>query len=319
MPTPQKPDPVGGPSASRETEPAPAQDAATLLAEQTAELKHLREKLKQTQAQLLQQEKLAGLGALAAGIVHEIKNPLNFVNNFAQLSVELAQELQRELASNPDACPAGVEDLVADLAMNAERIHEHGRRADRIVKSMLEHARAQSRQQEAADINALVEEYAELAYHGQRAHIPELNVKFERSLDPLAGSVDIVSQEIARVLLNLFSNAFYAVQQKAQAVSDASAAYQPTVSVVTERLGDAVEIRITDNGGGIPEAVVSRIFEPFFTTKPPEDGAGLGLSLSHEIVTMGHGGNLLVQSKEGEGTTFTIRLPIKPPVKATPA
>ncbi len=266
--------------------------------------------LKTTQTQLIQAEKLASLGQLTAGIAHEIKNPLNFVNNFAQLSVDLADELNEELSSDSsrsvaDALPE-VNDLIEDLKKNARRIHEHGQRADRIVHAMLQHSRGGASERVAVNINAFVQEYANLAFHGQRARDVDFNIDLKQEFDENAGEVELIPQEIGRVLINLFGNAFYAVQEKAKTTEEG---YQPNVSVSTKRRTSAVEIRISDNGPGIPEDMRRKIFEPFFTTKPSGEGTGLGLSLSYEIVTQGHGGAMKLEGNESGGASFVIALP----------
>jgi signal transduction histidine kinase/uncharacterized protein YigA (DUF484 family) len=267
--------------------------------------------LKRTQTQLVQQEKLASLGA------HEIKNPLNFINNFGQLTGELAEELREELGEHPDALDT-VAEILSDLKTNASKITEHGRRADSIVRSMLLHSRHGTGQRESVDLNALVEEYVNLAYHGKRAQQPGFNVEVTRELDPGVGEVEVVSQDLGRVVLNLVGNAFDAVTEPVAAGDGSRGGYHgpsgghhvPTVSVSTRRAGEHVEIRVRDNGPGIPAEIKERIFEPFFTTKPAGSGTGLGLSMSHEIVTQGHGGTLAVDGASGRGTTFTITLPV---------
>ena len=273
--------------------------------------------LKATQAQLVQSEKLASLGQLTAGIAHEIKNPLNFVNNFADLSVELAQELRDEMAEAPDK-PAGtileeVGDLLDDLQDNCRRIREHGQRADRIVRSMLLHSRGGSSERGRVDLARFIDEYANLAFHGARANDSDFNVEIERDFDPETGEVEVVPQEFGRVLINLLTNAFHAVQKRAAGAGDG---YVPTVTVRTRRDGREVRVDVADNGTGIPDTVKGRIFEPFFTTKPTGEGTGLGLSLAHDIVTGVHGGQMSVDSAEGEGTTFHITLPTASPVHA---
>ncbi len=291
---------------------------ATLRAEherRTVEVEKAREieaaytQLKATQAQVVQQEKLASLGALTAGIAHEIKNPLNFVNNFAQLSEELVAEIKDERASSPELRVADIEDVLDDLSANVRRIREHGQRADSIVKNMLAHSRGGAGAKEAVDVNALLDEYTSLAFHGMRAQRPDFTCTVERSLDAAAGSVEAVPQDLSRVVLNLVGNALYAVAGRAKQAGggDAPEGYAPTVRVSTHAMGEAVEVRVWDNGGGIPEAVRAKIFEPFFTTKPAGEGTGLGLSLSHDIVAA-HGGTLAVESDAGE-TTFTLTLP----------
>ncbi|MFW5955756.1 MAG: sensor histidine kinase, partial [Rhodothermales bacterium] len=258
-------------------------------------------------------EKLASLGALTAGIAHEIKNPLNFVTNFSELSDELAEELAEELEAHPDA-HAAVEDIVADLQQNARLIRQHGQRADAIVRSMMAHARGGRSEREAVDLNRLVGEYVDLAYHGQRARVPDFNVEIVRDFRDGVGMVELVPQDVGRVLINLLSNAFDAVHERTTSPEErhdgaASSKYSPRVEVATRCLKTAVEIRVSDNGPGIPEEVKSRIFEPFFTTKQAGQGTGLGLSMSYDIVTKGHGGSFDVASAPGEGTTFVLRLP----------
>ena len=266
--------------------------------------------LQKTQNQLIQAEKLASLGQLTAGIAHEIKNPLNFVNNFAELSIDLADELTEELREDTsksvnDILPE-LQELIDDLKKNARRIHEHGQRADRIVHSMLQHSRGASSEHVAVNINSLVEEYANLAYHGMRAKDMEFNIEVHQDLDPDAGEVMVIPQELGRVLINLLGNAFYAVQKRSEIEGED---FEPRVAVSTLRRDGTVVIGVADNGLGIPEEVRERIFEPFFTTKPSGEGTGLGLSLSYDIITQGHNGQMHVESKEGEGTTFLISLP----------
>jgi len=266
-------------------------------------LAHLRE----TQSQLVRAEKMASLGQLAAGIAHEIKNPLNFVNNFAEINVGIIRELFDEMVSNPAARIADMEELLRDIELNEQKISEHGRRADGIIRNMMAHASGAPGERRPTQLNALVEEYIKLAYYGASSHDGEPKVTFERDYDEAAGEVALVPQEIGRVLVNLFNNAIYAVREKKRA---AGATYTPKVHVSTRRLGDdAVEIRVQDNGPGIPAAVQGRIFEPFFTTKPTGLGTGLGLSLSYEIVVHGHRGALTVESVEGEGATFVLVIP----------
>ena len=269
-------------------------------------------RLKDTQQQLVLKEKMASLGQLTAGIAHEIKNPLNFVNNFAALSIELSDELADELESNKDKTVASVfdevEELLDDLRFNAQKISEHGQRADGIVRGMLEHSRGKAGERRSLDVNALVDEYVNLAFHGMRASQTDFNATLDRHYDEAAGEVALVPQDVGRVLLNLLNNAFYAVHQRRLALDGA---FEPSVSVSTRALGGGVEIRVEDNGGGIPASIRDRIFEPFFTTKPTGAGnTGLGLSLSYEIVTQGHGGTLSVESQEGEGTVFIVTLPV---------
>jgi signal transduction histidine kinase len=287
-----------------------------LVGERTADLEAARreaeaalEHLRAAQAQLVQAEKMASLGEMTAGIAHEIKNPLNFINNFAELNAELADELFDELADDPDIRLADVRDVLDDLKRNAEKINEHGKRADSIVRAMMQHARGGAGTRERVDINTFVEEYLGLAYHGTRATTPDFTAQLLQHLDPEAGDVELGPQELGRVLLNLLSNAFYAVHERAKA---ANGAYEPKVTVSTRGGGARIEIRISDNGAGIPEEARERIFEPFFTTKPTGSGTGLGLSLSYDIVTNGHGGTLALEDDGGEGATFVITLPASP-------
>jgi signal transduction histidine kinase len=260
--------------------------------------------LQTTQKQLIQSEKMASLGELTAGIAHEIQNPLNFVNNFSDVSTELLQEMKQELATGN---LQQATELADDVIQNLEKILLHGKRADGIVKSMLQHSRASSGKKEPTDINALCDEYLRLSFHGLRAKDKTFNAKFETDLDPTIGKINIVGQDIGRVILNLINNAFYAVSEKKKK-SDAS--YEPTVTVTTKNLGNNIEVRVKDNGAGMPQKILDKIFQPFFTTKPTGQGTGLGLSLSYDIITKGHGGELKVETKEGEGTEFIIQLPV---------
>ena len=277
--------------------------------------------LKATQDQLVQSEKLASLGQLTAGIAHEIKNPLNFVNNFAELNTELVDELAEELQAvfeaHPDVVSPSVQelclDLLADLRSNAYKIAEHGKRADGIVRGMMQHASGSQSRHAPTHINTLVEEYANLAYHGMRAQQPGMDASIERDLDPSLGEAIVEPRELGRVLLNLFNNAFYAVLEQPAPTPDPGAPPAPRILVSTRRLGDHFEIRVQDDGPGIPEHIRQKIFEPFFTTKPTGKGTGLGLSLSYDIVTHGHGGSLSVESIPGAGATFVIRLPLREP------
>jgi signal transduction histidine kinase len=267
------------------------------------------EDLRTTQDRLVQTQKLASLGQLTAGIAHEIKNPLNFVNNFSEVSVELIDELQEALvkAKADDKTRAEITELTDTLRDNLGKIVQHGRRADSIVKNMLLHSREGSGEHRPVDINALVEEAVNLAYHGARAEKQGFNITLERSLDAAAGQVDCFPQEITRVLLNLISNGFYAAtKRKALAISDG---YEPTLAAATKNLGDRVEISIRDNGTGIPPEVREKMFNPFFTTKPAGEGTGLGLSLSHDIIVKQHSGSIEVDTQPGEFTEFRIVLP----------
>ena len=271
----------------------------------TRELAKSLEELRAAQERLIQTEKLASLGQLTAGIAHEIKNPLNFVNNFAALSIELIEELKPAIVSARQGDEQTAE-LMELLAGNLEKVVQHGKRADSIVKNMLLHSRAGSGERRVADINALVEESLNLAYHGARAEKQGFNITIERFLDPAAGEVDLFPQEITRVLLNLISNSFYATMKRKEG---ANGAYEPTLSAATRGLGSHVEIRIRDNGTGVPPEVREKMFNPFFTTKPAGEGTGLGLSLSHDIVVKQHRGSIEVDSSSGEYTEFRIVLP----------
>ena len=279
------------------------------LRDKNAALEETLERLKQTQEQLIVQEKLASLGALTAGIAHEIKNPLNFVNNFAELSVDLADELGRGLAGERDKLPpalaADVEAILADLRTNVSKIREHGKRADRIVAGMLEHSRGSSGARRPVDLNALLDEDLALAYHGMRAQDAGFNTAIEKEYDQALPPVAVVPEDLGRVFLNIASNACWAVREKART---AVAGYQPEIRVRTADLGDRVEIRIRDNGPGMPAEVREKVFNPFFTTKPAGEGTGLGLSISYDVVVRQHGGELRVESEEGEWTEFIVRL-----------
>jgi two-component system, NtrC family, sensor kinase len=279
--------------------------ANTLLTEKKETLEHTLAELKTTQYQLIQSEKMASLGELTAGIAHEIQNPLNFVNNFSEVNEELVRELKME------AEKGNLEDVKAianDIALNSEKINHHGKRADTIVKGMLQHSQASSGQKELTDINRLADEYLKLAYHGLRARDKSFNANLKTELDNSIGKITVASQEIGRVMLNLINNAFYAVNEKQK---QNLKGYQPTVTITTAKRNGKVEIKVKDNGNGIPEKIVDKIFQPFFTTKPTGQGTGLGLSLAYDIITKGHGGELGVETKESEGTEFIIRLPLK--------
>ena len=309
-----------------------------LVEERTMQLRVQNEKLesallelKSTQAQLIQSEKMASLGELTAGIAHEIQNPLNFVNNFSDVSRELVQEMKDEMASG--SLESALE-LADEISKNLEKINHHGKRADGIVKGMLEHSRAGKGEKSATDINVLLDEYIRLSYHGLRAKDKSLNVNFTTVFDSDLPKLKVVSADLGRVFLNLMNNAFYAVQERVKRetadvrrvmadvkgetvnvkdtlshVSPFTSHFQPLVTVSTKRVGDRVEILVEDNGNGIPEAIRDKIFQPFFTTKPTGQGTGLGLSLSYDIVKA-HGGELKVETKEGEGSMFIIQLPI---------
>ena len=275
--------------------------------ERTAELKRSLEDLRSTQAQLIHSEKMASLGELTAGIAHEIQNPLNFVNNFSEVNKELIVDMKNEIDSgNYDE----VKKVAKDIEENEEKIIFHGKRADAIVKSMLQHSRTSSGQKEPTDINALCDEYLRLAYHGLRAKDKSFNAitktDFENSID----KINVNQQEIGRVILNLINNAFYAVDEKKKSYELLATSYEPTVTVSTKKVGDKVLVSVKDNGNGIPQKVLDKIFQPFFTTKPTGQGTGLGLSLSYDIVKA-HGGEIKVNTKENEGTEFIIQLPAK--------
>jgi signal transduction histidine kinase len=265
--------------------------------------------LQATQKQLIQAEKMASLGELTAGIAHEIQNPLNFVNNFSEVSSELLDEMKLELDKG-DTEEAKF--IATDVKLNLEKILHHGKRADAIVKGMLQHSRSNSGVKEPTDINALADEYLRLAYHGLRAKDKSFNATFKTDFDENIGKIDIIPQDIGRVVLNLITNAFYAVNERKKL---AGQDYEPTVSIRTSKTINAVELLVTDNGNGIPKKIVDKIFQPFFTTKPAGEGTGLGLSLSYDIVKA-HGGELKVESEEDSDTgkpsftKFTITLPI---------
>jgi signal transduction histidine kinase len=272
------------------------------LKQQKIKIENTLEELKRTQAQLIQSEKMASLGELTAGIAHEIQNPLNFVNNFSEVNTELVEEMADEIdKGNLD----GVKTIAKAIKENEEKINHHGKRADAIVKGMLHHSRTSDGQKELTDINALTDEYLRLAYHGLRAKDKSFNVLIETDFDQRVGKTNVVPQDIGRAILNLITNAFYAVNEKKKHEGES---YEPTVVVSTKKLKDGVEISIKDNGNGIPQKVKEKIFQPFFTTKPTGQGTGLGLSLSYDIVKA-HGGELRLHTKEGEGSDFIIQLP----------
>ncbi|MGI4874793.1 MAG: ATP-binding protein [Janthinobacterium lividum] len=275
------------------------------LAEQTDQLRATLQELQDTQSQLVQREKMASLGELTAGIAHEIQNPLNFVNNFADVSAELVAELEEERA-RPARDRTLEAELLHDLRENLQRITQHGGRASGIVRGMLAHSRAGSGERAPTDVNALCDEYLRLAYHGLRAKDKTFNATLETDFAPGLPLVEAVAGDLGRVLLNLLTNAFYAVQKRQQT---GEAGYVPTVSVQTRQVREGMEIRVSDNGTGMPTEVQAKIFQPFFTTKPTGEGTGLGLSLAHDIIAQGHGGTLRVESAVGQGTTFTIFLP----------
>ncbi|WP_233254088.1 ATP-binding protein [Hymenobacter sedentarius] len=290
------------------------QQANALLHQQKAEIQAQRDQttraltdLRATQAQLIQKEKMASLGELTAGIAHEIQNPLNFVNNFSEVSNELMGELEEAQAAGDGEEVAA---LAADVRQNLGKITQHGQRAAGIVKGMLEHSRTSTGERAPTDLNRLCEEYLHLAYQGLRAKDKSFNAELRIDLAPELPQVRVVSGDVGRVLLNLFSNAFYAVQQRQRT---GEAGYRPTVSLATARVNGHVEIRVRDNGPGMSAAVQAKIFQPFFTTKPTGEGTGLGLSLSHDIIAQGHGGSLTVDSQEGQGTTIHLGLPVNGP------
>ena len=278
------------------------------LRERTQDLTNSLEELRTAQDRLVQTEKLASLGQLTAGIAHEIKNPPNFVNNFSALSAELVDELQDVLkpAEMADKTREEIDELTHMLKGNLEKVVQHGKRADSIVKNMLLHSREGSGEHRPADINAIVEESLNLAYHGARAEKSGFNITLKRNLDPHAGMIDLYPQEITRVFLNLISNGFYAATKRKESGEDG---FEPTLSATTKSLGAKVEIRIRDNGTGIPREVKEKMFNPFFTTKPAGEGTGLGLSMSHDIVVKQHGGKIDVDTKPGAFTEFIITLP----------
>jgi two-component system, NtrC family, sensor kinase len=279
------------------------------VAVRTSELQASLAELKTTQHQLIQSEKMASLGELTAGIAHEIQNPLNFVNNFSDVSIELAAEMEEAVQQdNKQEAVA----LAADIKENLQKISHHGNRADSIVKGMLQHSRAGSGRKEPTDINALADEYLRLSYHGLRAKDKSFNavpmaIGIKTDFDESIGKIEVVPQDMGRVLLNLFNNAFYSVMQKKKVMNNEG--YEPVVTVSTRKLGGNVVITVRDNGMGIPQRVLDKIYQPFFTTKPAGEGTGLGLSLSYDIITKGHGGKLSVNTAENEFAEFNIVLP----------
>ncbi len=279
------------------------------LRQRTSDLTTSLDHLRTAQDRLVQTEKLASLGQLTAGIAHEIKNPLNFVNNFAALSAELTDELNDALkpATLGDKIREEVDELTRMLKDNLQKVVQHGKRANSIVKNMLLHSREGGGDHRPADINALVDESLNLAYHGARAEKPNFNVTLQRDFDPGAGMVEVFPQEITRVVLNLVANGFYAVAKRKN--EDGDAGFDAIVSATTRNLGDTVEIRIRDNGTGIPPEVKDKMFNPFFTTKPAGEGTGLGLSMSHDIIVKQHGGTIDVETAPGQFTEFRIVLP----------
>ena len=278
------------------------------LRERTDDLSQSLDELRTAQDRLVQTEKLASLGQLTAGIAHEIKNPLNFVNNFSALSSELIDEMNDVLkdVALDDKTREEIDELTLMLKGNLEKVVQHGKRADSIVKNMLLHSREGSGEHRPADINAIVEESLNLAYHGARAEKSGFNITLKRDLDPAAGMIDLYPQEITRVFLNLISNGFYAATKRKEAGDEA---FEPMLSATTKSLGNKVEIRIRDNGTGIPQEVKEKMFNPFFTTKPAGEGTGLGLSMSHDIIVKQHGGKIDVDTEPGIFTEFIITLP----------
>jgi signal transduction histidine kinase len=275
--------------------------------QQKAKAQDALSELQFTQKQLIQSAKMASLGELTAGIAHEIQNPLNFVNNFSEVSVELLNELKEGTVNKLSASEkAGADEIINDLADNLKKISDHGKRADSIVKGMLQHSRTSTGKKEPTDINALADDYLRLSYHGVRAKDKEFNVGIKTDFDNRIGKIEIVPQDIGRVLLNLYNNAFYAVKQKSK---EGNGAFKPLVSVTTKKLGSKIELSIKDNGAGIPQKLLDKIFQPFFTTKPAGQGTGLGLSLSYDVIKA-YGGEVKVETKEGEFAEFIIHLPI---------
>jgi signal transduction histidine kinase len=250
---------------------------------------------------------MASLGELTAGIAHEIQNPLNFVNNFSEVNKEMLEELKAErLKPVAERDEQTQSEIIEDVIANSEKINHHGKRADAIVKGMLQHSQTSTGQKEPTDVNKLADEYLRLAYHGLQAKDKSFNAVLKTDFDETIGNINIIPQDIGRVLLNLYNNAFYAVAEKKKQQPEG---YEPTVSINTKKINDNVEIRVADNGNGIAQKVVDKIFQPFFTTKPTGQGTGLGLSLSYDIVKA-HGGELKVETKEGEGSVFSIVLPV---------
>jgi two-component system, NtrC family, sensor kinase len=278
------------------------QKAKKLVHAQKAALETTLSDLKSTQVQLIHAEKMASLGELTASIAHEIQNPLNFVNNFSEVNKEMLVELKEEIERGNYL---EVKVLADDIEANQEKIAHHGRRADSIVKGMLQHARQGASEKQLTDVNALVDEYLRLSYQAVRTRDGSFHTGIKTSFDERIGKVAMVPQDIGRVFLNLFQNAFYAVHLRQKQESER---FEPAVSVTTKRLNSKVEIKVSDNGSGIPAAIIGKIFQPFFTTKPTGEGTGLGLSLSYDIVKA-HGGEIRVKSEENKGTVFSVLLP----------
>lgn len=288
-----------------------------LVAERTAEitqqkdeLQHALTELRTTQTQLIHSEKMASLGELTAGIAHEIQNPLNFVNNFSEINFELIEEMKNEITSGNANEAVSIAENIKD---NEKKIMHHGKRADAIVKGMLQHSRSSNGQKELTDINALADEYLRLSYHGLRAKDKSFNATMETHFDESLEKINVIPQDVGRAFLNLFTNAFYAVSEKKNIMTKAEVKdgvpYIPTVIISTKKINKKVEVRVRDNGMGIPKKALDKIFQPFFTTKPSGQGTGLGLSLSYEIITQGHGGEIRVETKEGEFAEFIVDLP----------
>lgn len=281
------------------------QERTAELSDQKETLQATLSDLRATQLQLVQREKMASLGELTAGIAHEIQNPLNFVNNFTEINGELLEEMKEQLAKEK-LTEEGQETLfplLESISANFEKINHHGKRADAIVKGMLQHSRSSSGQKELTDINRLTDEFLRLSYHGLRAQDKTFNATINTDFDESAGKINLIPQDIGRVLINMFNNAFYSVNEKKK---QKGGSYEPTISVSTKKTGNKVELKIRDNGNGIPKKLVDKIYQPFFTTKPTGQGTGLGLSLSYDIIKA-HQGELLVETEEGEFAEFTIR------------
>ncbi len=274
----------------------------------TLQLRRSLEDLKSAQSQLIQSEKMASLGLLTAGIGHEIQNPLNFVNNFSEVNVELLRELEDgPFQKLSQADKADAIEIITDLTQNMQKITHHGKRADAIVKGMLQHSRTSSGSKEPVDINALADEYFRLSYHGLRAKDKTFNAIMKTDFDNDIDKINIVAQDMGSVLLNLYNNAFYSVNEKKKRQREG---YEPKVSVSTKRINDKIEIRVRDNGSGIPQKALDKIFQPFFTTKPTGEGTGLGLSLTYDIITKEHNGTIHAETKDGEGAEFIIQIPV---------
>lgn len=283
------------------------QRANALLMKQKDEIENALARLKEAQSQLIHSEKMASLGELTAGIAHEIQNPLNFVNNFSEVNSELMNELQEELAAGHTQA---THELIESIKDNLQKITHHGKRADGIVKGMLQHSRSSNGDKLPTDINALSDEYLRLAYHGMRAKDNTFNALLKTDFDPSVGKPEVVPQDMGRVMLNLINNALYAVAEKSKKAKMEGINYEPQVTLITKKEKDSIEIRVLDNGIGIPASIRDKIFQPFFTSKPTGQGTGLGLSLSYDIVTKGHGGELSVHDANNGGVEFIVRLPI---------